>query len=120
MEASAEVNATLSLMIGGIAAISLLVGGISITNIMLVSVREQTRENGIPKAIGADGGGIGFSWIALHIIGYFMEDTMSFHMNSEVIGLSVLFSGIIGVVFGLYPAAKAAGKKPIDALRYSG
>ncbi len=140
MEAMAEVDHTMSLMLGGIAAISLLVGGIGIMNIMLVSVTERTREIGIRKAIGASQGkimlqfllealivslagclaGIGCSWCALKMIAKVMESAMNITMNGSVVLLSVLFSGIIGVVFGIYPANKAAKKKPIDALRYSG
>jgi putative ABC transport system permease protein len=140
MEAMEEVNNTLSLMIGGIAAISLLVGGIGIMNIMLVSVTERTKEIGIRKAIGAGRGsimiqflmeavivslagcfaGIGFSWVALKIIGKFMGETMNFQMDMKVVWIAVIFSAIIGIVFGLYPANKAAKKKPIDALRYTG
>ncbi len=140
MEAMEEVGNTMALMLGGIAGISLLVGGIGIMNIMLVSVTERTREIGIRKAIGASyrsillqflleavivsvAGcliGVGFSWAALRIAGIVMGDSMSLAMNLQVVGVAIGFSCIIGVVFGLYPAAKAAGKKPIDALRYSG
>lgn len=140
MEAMESVNNTMSLMLGGIAAISLLVGGIGIMNIMLVSVTERTREIGIRKAIGAGRGtimlqflmeallvslmgcviGIGMSWITLQILGKVMEGSLSFAMNHNIVWISVGFSGMIGVVFGLYPANKAAGKKPIDALRYAG
>lgn len=139
MEAMESVNHTMSLMLGGVAAISLLVGGIGIMNIMLVSVTERTREIGIRKAIGAGQGtimlqflieallvsvmgclaGIGISWMILKGASFFVE-SMSFSMDGRVAGLSMAFSGVIGIIFGLYPAGKAAGKKPIDALRHSG
>ena len=139
MEAMSSVTNTMSLMIGGIAAISLLVGGIGIMNIMLVSVTES-REIGIRKAIGAGRetimlqflieallvslmgclAGIGLSWVILKVAAVVMKNSMSFTMDMKVVWLSVAFSVLIGVLFGLYPANKAASKKPIDALRYSG
>ena len=64
--------------------------------------------------------GIGISWLILKITAVVMNNTMSFTMDMKVVWLSVAFSVLIGVLFGLYPANKAASKKPIDALRYSG
>ena len=133
-----SVTNTLAIMLGGIAAISLLVGGIGIMNIMLVSVTERTREIGIRKAIGAGQGsimgqfliealmvslmgcafGVLLSWVALKIVA--LVTSYSFTMNRGVVLVATLFSMGIGLIFGLYPARKAARKKPIDALHYVG
>ncbi len=137
-EAMESVTNTLALLLGGIAAISLLVGGIGIMNIMLVSVTERTREIGIRKAIGATRGtimlqfliealvvslmgcliGIVLSWVAIQVISA-VGDTQ-YAMSMGVVWIAIAFSLVIGIVFGIYPANKAARKKPIDALRYTG
>lgn len=140
MEAQSSIMDTLSLLLGGIAAISLIVGGIGIMNIMLVSVTERTKEIGIRKAIGATRRsimiqfliealalslmgcvvGVLISWGIIGIVSLFAGDTLSFHLSAGVVAVAVLFSVGIGVLFGLYPANKAAKKNPIEALRYAG
>ena len=140
METMASVNQTLQLMLGGIAGISLLVGGIGIMNIMLVSVTERTREIGIRKAIGANRSaimlqflieammlslmgcflGIVLSWTVLQVISAINSADIIYTMSGGVVGIAIAFSVLIGIVFGLYPANKAAKKKPVDALRFAG
>ena len=138
-----QVTSIFSILFGGIAAISLLVGGIGIMNIMLVSVTERTREIGIRKAIGARrssimgqflfealtlsliGCALGISVSALTILAVnayaAASETMqgfSASISPGVVVVSILFSTAIGLLFGLYPANKAAKMRPIDALRY--
>ena len=132
----AETTQVFGLLLAGIAAVSLLVGGIGIMNIMLVSVTERTREIGIRKALGATKLNILFQFlieaVVLCLLGggigiiFGTGGAMMFHRqfgwNTEV-GLSSVFiafgfSAFIGVVFGVYPARRAAGMDPIVALRY--
>ncbi|MFW3426704.1 ABC transporter permease [Aliarcobacter butzleri] len=126
----------LTYLLGSIAAISLLVGGIGIMNIMLVSVTERTREIGTRLAIGAmesevllqflveavvlsTWGGIIGIFLGLGI-GYTIVNMMQlpFILNNQIIIISFVFSTLIGIIFGYFPARKAARLNPIDALRY--
>jgi putative ABC transport system permease protein len=133
---SEQSSKVMSILLGAVASISLVVGGIGIMNIMLVSVTERTREIGIRMAIGARqrdillqflteavllttcGGiiGMGMGVAGAMVISKIMEwPTL---ISSQAIIIAFLFSAGVGVFFGFYPARKAAGLNPIDALRY--
>jgi putative ABC transport system permease protein len=131
-----SVTGTFTTLLSGIAAISLVVGGIGIMNIMLVTVTERTREIGLRKALGAKnkiiitqflvetvlitviGGLIGV--ITGVSVSYFLSQSMSlpFVLSLSSVALAFSVSVAIGLIFGLYPAKKAADLQPIEALRY--
>jgi putative ABC transport system permease protein len=135
------ITSVLTIFLGGVAAISLLVGGIGIMNIMLVSVTERTREIGLRKALGARrsdiliqfltesavlsmiGGlvGIGLGYIISYAVGRIAaanNTPITPAIGIDTILLATLFSTAVGLFFGLYPANRAAGLEPVEALRY--
>lgn len=136
LNTASQVTGTFTTLLGGIAAISLLVGGIGIMNIMLVTVTERTREIGLRKALGAKKQIIIFQFLIEAIIltftggmiGMFLGILISFFLSRlmnlppsisfSAILLAIGVSGMIGIIFGWYPAKKAADLQPIEALRY--
>jgi len=131
-----SISNTLTILLGAIAGISLIVGGIGIMNMMLTTVTERTREIGLRKAIGAKkkdislqfltesvmltfiGGilGILLGWILSYAVAYFGSTTTE--VTSWSIFLAFGVSAAIGIIFGYYPARRAASLNPIEALRY--
>ena len=141
VETARTITATLTIFLGGVAAISLLVGGIGIMNIMLVSVTERTREIGLRKALGARrrdiliqfltessllslfGGliGIGLGWLIAFVVGLVAQANntdLTPAVGVDAILLATLFSTAVGLFFGIYPANRAANLEPVEALRY--
>jgi len=133
-----KISSTVTLVMGGVVGIALLVGGIGIMNIMLVSVKERTREIGICKAIGARSRDILLQFlieaVTLSLLGGLIGLAIGYGLGVAIaamipdfppavvpwwaVALSVLFSGSVGVVFGVVPASQAARLDPIEALRY--
>jgi len=136
IEVAAKTAQVFSILLALVASISLIVGGIGIMNIMLVSVTERTKEIGIRMAIGATPGdilkqflveslsmsllggiiGIGIGLLTTSLLSYI------FHFNAKVsliyVAISFIFSGLVGVIFGMYPAYKASRLRPVEALRH--
>jgi putative ABC transport system permease protein len=141
LDTARTITSVLTIFLGGIAAISLLVGGIGIMNIMLVSVTERTREIGLRKALGARridiliqfltessllsmfGGliGIGLGALISYIVGQVAAaqgTEIDPQIGIDTVLMATLFSTAVGLFFGLYPANRAAGLEPVEALRY--
>lgn len=135
-ETAASVSKTMSTMMAGVAAISLFVGGIGIMNIMLVSVTERTREIGIRKALGARKRDVLFQFLVEAVsisslgglLGIAVAYVACFAMQEyagtaavvepDIVVYSFAFSALVGILFGIFPANKAASLKPVDALRH--
>jgi putative ABC transport system permease protein len=133
-----KMSGMVTFVMSGVVGISLLVGGIGIMNIMLVSVKERTREIGICKAIGARSRDILLQFlieaVTLSLLGGLIGLVIGYALGVGIaamipdfppavvpwwaVALAVLFSGSVGVVFGVVPASQAARLDPIDALRY--
>jgi putative ABC transport system permease protein len=140
LAAATSVTNTLSIFLGGIAGISLLVGGIGIMNIMLTTVTERTHEIGLRKAIGARRSDILMQFmveaVSLSLLGGILGVILGWSIAQAIGGITIggsaitpvvtlssvlmatLFSLIVGLFFGIYPAARAAGLQPVEALRY--
>ncbi|MGH7374373.1 MAG: ABC transporter permease [Candidatus Rokuibacteriota bacterium] len=136
LQSQEAASRVLTTLLAAIASVSLLVGGIGIMNIMLVSVTERTREIGLRMAVGARGKdiltqflveavtlsliggaiGVGFGLLASYLIAYFAEWRTLLQLDAILLAFG--FSAAVGIFFGFYPARKAAGLNPIDALRY--
>jgi putative ABC transport system permease protein len=130
------VTATLAILITGIAGISLVVGGVGIMNIMLVSVRERTREIGVRRAIGAKrseiltqflieavvlsllGGLIGLVIGQLASFGFSILGGWDFFIDPTTVFVALGFSALVGIVFGVWPARTASQLQPVEALRF--
>jgi putative ABC transport system permease protein len=136
LDTVSSITGTLTILLAGIASISLVVGGIGIMNIMLVSVRERTREIGIRKAVGAKRGQILLQFlveaVTLSMLGGVVGIALGVAVSAAIahaagwalviqpitIGMAVGFSALVGIVFGVWPARQAAVLDPIAALRY--
>jgi putative ABC transport system permease protein len=131
-----QATQTMTSLLAGIAGVSLVVGGIGIMNIMLVSVTERTREIGLRLAIGARGFDVLLQFLIEAVVislvggsigillGYGSSEAMQVYLRSptlisiNAVVTAVGFSAVVGIFFGFYPARKAAGLDPIDALRF--